>query len=71
MNYDFVTILDVLLAVHREFIEALRATGTRRGLTGSELLLTGTGLSRGPSVRYIWKGLSEERSPGHWLLHVE
>ena len=71
INYDFVTILDVLLAVHREFIEALRATGTSRGPAGSELLLTGTGLYRGPSLRYIWKGLSEERSPGHWLLHVE
>ncbi|KAF8327986.1 hypothetical protein F5887DRAFT_1009387 [Amanita rubescens] len=72
-HYDFVTIHDILLAVHREFSEVIQATennSSRPGKSGeTELLLTGEiGLS---NARSIWKGLSEEKSPGNWLLHIE
>src|SRR6266576_5568325 len=71
-HYDFVTIHDILLAVHREFSEAILAAEnssesrtSRPGRSGeTELLLTGEiGLSQRPNVRCIWKGLSEEKSP--------
>jgi hypothetical protein len=70
--YDYVTIHDILLAVHGEFTAALRAAwapGETASSPSSLLLLTGP-----PNVlsgRYIWNGLSEERAPGNWLLHVD
>ena len=80
-HYDFVTIHDILLAVHREFSEARvraaedsssRTSSTEGGSSETELLLTGdVGLFQRPSARFIWKGLSEEKSPGNWLLHIE
>jgi hypothetical protein len=74
-DYDYVTILDILLAVHGEFTEALRVawTGTRPTETATTSLLF-DGYSTMPNVlsgRYIWNGLSEEKAPGNWLLHVE
>jgi len=82
-NYDFVTVHDILEAVHSAFSEAIRAAEDHRNLisrsrrsgqdeTATTLLLGGfpSGLSV-LSERYTWKGLSEEISPGNWLLHIE
>ena len=80
-NYDFVTVHDILEAVHSAFREIIRAADRRnpiprrsgRSETASTLLLSGLPGAR-PSVlseRYMWKGLSEEISPGNWLLHIE
>ena len=74
--YDYVTILDILLAVHGEFAEALRVawTDARPAETATTTSLLFAGYSTMPNVlsgRYIWNGLSEEKAPGNWLLHIE
>ena len=78
-NYDFVTVHDILLAVHRAIRAAevfynpsldswrSRPGETATGLWSSEC----SARPIAPSGRYMWKGLSEEIAPGNWLLHVE
>ena len=76
---NFVTVHDILVTVHSEFTEAIRAADDSNSLrwmdrtATSSLLLDGhparlDALSLG---RYMWKGISEEVSPGRWLLHIE
>lgn len=79
-DYNFVTVHDILAAVHCAFKEVIWIAGNRCNLasqrggqdeTARETTLLFGRLSRGLSVRYMWKGLSEEISPGNWLLHIE
>ena len=79
-SYCFVTIRDILLAVHRAFNEASRNAGALHNLSqwaggpgGAATALWSRGQS-GPSVvfgRYTWKGISEEIAPRNWVLHIE
>ena len=91
--YDFVTLHDILQAVHCEIVEALRLGAATEGRNVSSLgawnwadrrpeetrpaadlssLLAGHSVGlNGLSGRYIWKGLSEEKAPGDWILHIE
>lgn len=75
---NFVTVHDILLTVHCEFTEAIRAAddgsdGGPAETATSSLLLDGRPPGRldALSGRYTWKGISEEISPGKWLLHIE
>lgn len=81
---NFVTVHDILLAVHCEFTEAIRAADNNSNslrwtnrrpdeAITSLLLLDGhlSGRLDALSGRYTWKGISEEISPGAWLLHIE
>ena len=79
-GYYFVTVHDILLAVHRAFNNASRDTGVLHNLSqwmggpgGTATALWSRGQS-GPNVlfgRYRWKGISEEIAHGNWLLHIE
>ncbi|KAF8675165.1 hypothetical protein AX14_005220 [Amanita brunnescens Koide BX004] len=75
-RYYFVTVYDILLAVHRAFNDAFRnipSPWTSRPSGSATALLSG-GQSGRPSIlpgRYTWKGVSEEIAPGNWLLHIE
>ncbi|KAF8335219.1 hypothetical protein F5887DRAFT_892147 [Amanita rubescens] len=73
-NYDFVTVHDILLAVHRAIraAEAFYNPGldwwtSRPGEAATPWSTVPVALSG----RYMWKGLSEEIAPGNWLLHIE
>ena len=77
---EFVTVHDILLAVHSTFSQAMRAAEdprnhrswtNRSGETPATLL--GEHLERPDALseRYTWKGISEEIFPGNWLLHIE
>jgi hypothetical protein len=76
-SYYFVTVRDILLAVHRAFNEAFGDAGALHNLSPWAGGPGGTATalwSRGPSMpfgRYTWKGISEEIAPGNWLLHIE
>jgi hypothetical protein len=80
-SYYFVTIHDILLAVHRAFNDAFRDTWTLHNLSpwmggpsGPATALWSSGQSGRPRMlpgRYTWKGMSEEIAPGNWLLHIE
>ena len=80
-NYHFVTVHDILLAVHRAFNEAFGDTGalhnpgpwmSRPGGTATALWSREHSSAPSmPSGRYKWKGISDEIAPGNWLLHIE
>lgn len=80
-SYDFVTVHDILLAVHRAFIEAIReaearcnlSSWTRRQDDPATALWSSGHCTRSIvlSGRHTWKGISEEIAPGNWLLHIE
>jgi hypothetical protein len=75
-NYHFVTVHDILLAVHRAtraaeafyYNPGLNSWTSRPGETATALWWT---VPVALSGRYMWKGLSEEIAPGNWLLHIE
>lgn len=80
-NYDYVTVYDILEAVHCAFREIIWVGEGRCYLDsqrsgqdeiGTTLLFGGHPERLSELMeRYTWKGLSEEISPGNWLLHIE
>jgi hypothetical protein len=63
-DYDFVTILDLLATTHLAFRDVANAVNNNN----NRLPWSSTPSS---FERYKWAGLSEQRSPGNWLLHIE
>ncbi|KAM6503076.1 hypothetical protein JOM56_000019 [Amanita muscaria] len=65
-GYDFVTILDVLVATHRAFCDVAHVSRVH-----NSRLPWSPSRSSGSMERFKWAGLSEQRAPGDWLLHIE
>ncbi|KAF8631467.1 hypothetical protein AX15_002381 [Amanita polypyramis BW_CC] len=77
----FITIHDILQAVHVAFRKAARSVEGREGSNlwttrpglGSQSILLSSHLRRLVALpeRYVWAGLSEQIGSDNWLLHIE
>lgn len=69
-GYDYVTLNDVLSAVHEEYQQA-EPQAADVGITETESIPILFSSHSMASARYMWAGLSDCVAPGTWLLHIE